>query len=149
MSTHNKPAVPFEKSQSLKGIDNIVVKGIVPNGSQRFNVNLQRGGGANAEDVPLHVDVRFNYGSDKNIMVFNDRKGGKWRSEERNAKTFPFAYGQRFKLKIRIQKDQYKIQIGDHDVKDFNHRQPVHDVDTLRIDGNVQLDEVKIETILN
>ncbi|KAL3874685.1 hypothetical protein ACJMK2_037661 [Sinanodonta woodiana] len=149
MYTYNKTAIPFEKSLSLKGIDNIVVKGMVPHGAQRFNVNLQRGGGANPENIPLHVDARFNYGSDKNIMVFNDRKDGKWRSEERNAKAFPFAYGEKFKLKIRLHKDQYKIQVCDRSIKDFNHRQPMDDVDTLRIDGKVELDEVKIETILD
>ncbi|KAK3595997.1 hypothetical protein CHS0354_032512 [Potamilus streckersoni] len=145
----SKPTVPFHKSVSLKGIDNIVIKGKVPHGAQRFNVWLQRGSGSDPEHVALVFDARFNFGSDKNIIVCNDRKGGKWGSEERNAKAFPLAHGEKFKMKIQLHKDEYKIQIGEHDVKEFHHRMPVHDVDTLRIDGNVELDEVKIESILN
>ncbi|KAK3595999.1 hypothetical protein CHS0354_032514 [Potamilus streckersoni] len=149
MSRHKKPSVPFHKHLSLHGIDNIIIKGKVLHGGDRFNIWLQRGDGSDPEHVALVFDVRFSYGSDRNLIVCNDRKGGKWGSEERNANAFPFTYGEKFKMTIELHKDEYKIKVGEHHIKEFHHRMPVHDVDTLRVDGKVELEEVKIETILD
>ncbi|KAK3595993.1 hypothetical protein CHS0354_032508 [Potamilus streckersoni] len=134
--------VPFVKNVSLKDNGKIVIKGKALAGASRFNIWLQKGAASEPENIVFVYDARFNFGSDKNLIVCNHRKGGSWGSEERNANSFPFVVGEKFKMKIKISHDQYQIQVGSH-VTTFHHRMPIHDVDTLRIDGNVELFEVK------
>ncbi|KAK3595996.1 hypothetical protein CHS0354_032511 [Potamilus streckersoni] len=111
----------------------------------RFNIWLQKGSASEPENAAFVFDARFNFASDKNTIVCNNRKGGSWGSEERHAHSFPFALGETFKIKIKVHHDQYQIQVGSHDVATFHHKMPIDEVDTLRIDGHVELHDVKVK----
>ncbi|KAL3874151.1 hypothetical protein ACJMK2_037202 [Sinanodonta woodiana] len=140
-----KFGVPYVKDISLKHDGKIVIKGKALEGASRFNIWLQKGSASEPENAALVFDVRFNYGTDKDTIVCNNRHGGSWGSEERHAHSFPFVQGEKFKVKINVHHDHYKIQVGSHDVATFHHKMPVHDVDTLRIDGHVDLHDVKVK----
>ncbi|XP_051817837.1 galectin-1-like [Antechinus flavipes] len=55
---------------------------------QRFRINL----GPDEDDIGLHFNPRFNYLNDKNIIILNTRKNGKWGEEQRDSR-FPYIPG--------------------------------------------------------
>ena len=70
----------------------------------RFNINFLSGG-----DVAFVFDVRFNFGSDRNILVRNTMQNGSWGREEREQPYFPFALDQFFELIVLVNQNSYKV----------------------------------------
>ncbi|KAL3874149.1 hypothetical protein ACJMK2_037200 [Sinanodonta woodiana] len=134
-------SIPFTKNISLRDVSKIVVKGRVLERPTRFSISLQNASSFEPDNVVFVYDARFNFGSDSNIIVCNNRNGGIWGSEERSD-YFPFVQKEKFKVKIKLNHSHYEIQVGSH-IWTFDHRMPIYDVDTLRIDGNVELYDVQ------
>ncbi|KAK3595995.1 hypothetical protein CHS0354_032510 [Potamilus streckersoni] len=135
--------IPFVRSVSLNENSKIIIKGRPLEGASRFNIWFQIGADPEPDNVAFAYDARFNYGSDKNVVVCSHRMGEGSCSEERNTYHFPFVQGHRFKIMILVNLDHYQIQVGSHVTK-FYHRFAIQDVDTLRIDGNIELIDVKV-----
>ncbi|KAL3874474.1 hypothetical protein ACJMK2_037483 [Sinanodonta woodiana] len=139
------PEVPFSTYVSFEDIDKITIKGTVLNEASRFNIWLQNGGSSDPDDVALVFDARFNFGTDYNTIVCNHKIEGNWGLEERNAPFFPFYPDGFFDIKIKLKDAFYQIKVNGQGVTEFFHKMPMQAVDTLRIDGDVELDEVKLK----
>ena len=62
-------------------------------------------------DVAFHFDVRFNFGSDRNVLVRNAQQNGSWGAEEKSAPYFPFVPNQNFDMIILIEHDCFKVSV--------------------------------------
>ena len=61
----------------------------------RININLRQDG----QNIPLHVDIRYNWHGNRKVLVINSLKNNKWQIEKRPG-GFPFNSGYRTTLKI-------------------------------------------------
>lgn len=75
----------------------------------RFTINLQEGTYPDC-NVGLHLDVRFHFGSDTNVVVRNHRSGGNWGPEERDVPYFPFAPNASFEMLILCDANCFKVK---------------------------------------
>lgn len=119
----------------------IFVSGIPHPGASRFNINLKCGG-----DTAFHFDARFNFGSDRNVIVRNAQQNGSWGPEEKQSPYFPFNYNQFFDMIILVEHACIKVAVNNQHLLEFYHRiQPISRIDTLRIDGDVRLTQVRFQ----
>ncbi|XP_060083867.1 galectin-9-like isoform X2 [Ylistrum balloti] len=141
------PPVPF-----LSGIPGGAVPGKMINimGSLasmpcRFHVNLQEGT-QDSCDVAFHMDVRFRFGSDGNIIVRNHMSRGTWGMEERTIPFFPFSIGASFDMIILVETTCFKVAINNKHFLEFKHRlHPPTRYSTLKIGGDVRLSQIRFQ----
>ena len=64
-------------------------------------------------DIALHLDVRFNYGRDKNVVITNEQRNGRWGIEKRKffVFDFPFAFNQMFDIAIKVEWDVFRVSL--------------------------------------
>ena len=77
----------------------------------RFTINLQTGPGNDSHNIPFHFSVRFDDPASGHVVVRNDRRGGSWGNEERNAFHFPFHKGAAFEISILIEHHEFKVKL--------------------------------------
>ncbi|XP_033736262.1 galectin-9-like isoform X2 [Pecten maximus] len=141
------PSVPF-----LSGIPGgavpgkmIYIMGNLASMPSRFNVNLQEGTLENC-DVAFHMDVRFRFGRDVNVVVRNHKSRGTWGSEERSIPFFPFSVQSSFDLIILVEPACFKVAINNAHFLEFKHRlHPPARYSTLKIDGDLTLTQVRFQ----
>lgn len=103
-----------------------------------FTVNLKCGASLDPTvNTALHFNVRFN----ESCVVRNTCQHGSWGSEERHGGN-PFQRGVPFDLAIHIKHNHIKINVNGRHFCDFNHRIPMHHINTLHIDGGVGITSV-------
>ncbi|XP_048468300.1 galectin-9 [Rhincodon typus] len=113
----------------------IMIKGRVLPQSDRFHVNLQCG------SIPHHCDVAFHFNpryANPGYVVCNTYKDQQWCMEERKYE-MPIQRGESFQLLILVQTDCYKVAVNDKHFLEFKHRIPVSRVDSITIDGRVEI----------
>ncbi|XP_052767586.1 galectin-4-like isoform X4 [Mya arenaria] len=136
------PPVPFV--HHLGGLypnKMIVISGIPHPGASRFSVNFQNG-----SDIAFHLDVRFNFGNSHNVVVRNHMSHHCWGSEERDLAWFPFSPDAWFEMMIMVEMSSYKVAVNNQHLMEFRHRiQPLGRFDTLRIDGDLRLTQVRFQ----
>ncbi|XP_051966575.1 galectin-9-like [Xyrauchen texanus] len=137
------PKTPFPGliQGGLQDGKSIIISGRVLPGANRFHVNLQCGSQSKA-DVALHFNPRYENGS--GYVVNNAYQNGCWGSEERKYET-PFPSGQPFTLQILVSMDAYKISTNGRHFMDFRHRIPFTRVDTVFVDGMVELNSIAFQ----
>ncbi|XP_048857548.1 galectin-9-like isoform X2 [Brienomyrus brachyistius] len=148
MACHNQqpffnPTVPFTGSiqGGLQPGKTITITGKVKQNAKRFHVNLQCGARAGA-DVALHINPRFD--NHPTFVVLNTYRNSAWGAEERKYEA-PFPRGSTFTLTIVVNRDKYKLLAnGDH-FMEFNHRIPFGQVDTVTVDGGVELASISFQ----
>lgn len=93
----------------------IVISGAVPANATRFSVNLQCGPKILAHevltarrDVALHINPRFDTGTDSVEVVRNSFFNNMWDVEEKSG-VFDLEPGSRFTLSVHCQKQQYLV----------------------------------------
>ncbi|XP_078404259.1 galectin-4-like isoform X2 [Cetorhinus maximus] len=113
----------------------IIIKGrVLPHG-KRFHVNLQCGSATQHCDVAFHFNPRF---EDSGYVVCNTFENHGWASEEKKSE-MPIQKGETFQLLILVQADCYKVTVNDKHFLEFKHRIPISRVDTIAIDGQVEI----------
>ncbi|XP_066559886.1 galectin-4-like isoform X2 [Amia ocellicauda] len=111
----------------------IIIRGMVPYGANRFHLNFMVGG---SRDVAFHLNPRIREG----MVVRNSYMGGCWGNEESNLDCNPFQEGQYFEISVRCGNWRYKVFVNGQRLCEFAHRlQPFTQVDTLQVEGDVQL----------
>lgn len=137
---HNsfRPQVPFEAPVSNGPTPGrlVQIRGIVPQGADRFDVNLQNGPGVYPPDISFHVSVRF----DQDCVVFNNCQGGAWGGEQRHPLTLHA--GQRFELLVLFEPESYKLAVNGQHLGEMVLRNSPHEATFVAINGAVELSSV-------
>ncbi|GFT82011.1 galectin-4 [Nephila pilipes] len=115
----------------------IEIKGAIPYGAQRFEINLLTGLDPSS-DRALHLSIRF----DGRVVVRNAMERGAWGIEERQG-IFPFTSGRDFTMMILVEFNGYRIAVNGQHCWEFNHRIPVQRVSSIYIDGSIQVDRIE------
>lgn len=137
------PRIPFTGSiqGGLQEGKSIIINGRVLPGANRFHVNLQCGSRHDA-DLALHFNPRYDSGS--GYIVTNTKRNSQWGSEERIHQAL-FPIGGVFTLQIMVDRPSYKISVNGMHVKEYNHRVPFSMVDTIVVDGMVEVNSIAFQ----
>ncbi|WAR20437.1 LEG4-like protein [Mya arenaria] len=110
-----------------------------------FTVYIQQGSHHEPHEIAMCVDARFWFNNESNSVVRNHKQGG-WGSEERTIPFFPFAQNAPFEMIILVEHHQFKVAVNNQHLMEFRHRiQPLGRFDTLRIDGDLRLTQVRFQ----
>ncbi|XP_046894509.1 congerin-2-like [Hypomesus transpacificus] len=104
--------LPFKVGQVL------TVTGVPNRDGDRFSINF----GHSVDDIALHLDVRFNYGNNSKMVVFNSCHSGNWHEKELIVKCFPFNYEEKFKVSITFTKEKFSVTLPDESKYQFPNR---------------------------
>ncbi|XP_030866601.3 galectin-9B isoform X1 [Gorilla gorilla gorilla] len=136
------PAVPFSGTiqGGLQDGFQITVNGAVLSSSgTRFAVDFQTGFSGN--DIAFHFNPRF---EDGGYVVCNTRQKGRWGPEERKMH-MPFQKGMPFDLCFLVQSSDFKVMVNGSLFVQYFHRVPFHRVDTISVNGSVQLSYISFQ----
>ncbi|XP_004712244.1 galectin-8 isoform X1 [Echinops telfairi] len=115
----------------------VVIKGEVNRNAKGFNVDLVAG---KSRDIALHLNPRLN----SKAFVRNSFLQDCWGEEERNITSFPFAPGMYFEMIIYCDVKEFKVAINGVHSLEYKHRfKELSNVDTLEIDGDINLLDVR------
>uniref|UniRef100_A0A0E9XDA5 Galectin n=1 Tax=Anguilla anguilla TaxID=7936 RepID=A0A0E9XDA5_ANGAN len=95
------------------------VKGAFHFNPQRFSINV----GQDEQNIALHCDVRFGYGSSRPVIVMNSRENNEF-GEEVRERNFPFQPEQEFEVTIAITDNTFHIKLPGDQVLVFPDRLP-------------------------
>ncbi|XP_034799205.2 galectin-9B-like [Pan paniscus] len=105
----------------------------------RFAVDFQTGFSGN--DIAFHFNPRF---EDGGYVVCNTRQKGRWGPEERKMH-MPFQKGMPFDLCFLVQSSDFKVMVNGSLFVQYFHRVPFHRVDTISVNGSVQLSYISFQ----
>lgn len=115
----------------------VVIKGEVNKKAKGFNVDLLSG---KSKDIALHLNPRLNV----KAFVRNSFLQEAWGEEERNITCFPFSPGMYFEMIIYCDVKEFKVAINGVHSLEYKHRfQELSSIDTLEVDGDIRLLEVR------
>ncbi|XP_066603032.1 galectin-8-like isoform X2 [Prorops nasuta] len=124
----------------------IIVMGRLKLLPHSFYLNLQKGKNIYPHpEIPLHLNPRFLYGNSYPCVVMNCWTNGKWSNEERHQGQLSWMPGREFLLIIRCEFEGYTIWLGQKMIGEFKHRLQPTVVDTLRISGDIVLQQITME----
>ncbi|XP_055002827.1 galectin-8 isoform X1 [Sorex araneus] len=115
----------------------VVIKGEVNTNAKGFHVDLISG---KSKDIALHLNPRLN----SKAFVRNSFLQESWGEEERNITCFPFSPGMYFEMIIYCDVREFKVAINGVHSLEYKHRfKELSNIDTLEIDGDIHLLEVR------
>ncbi|KAF6073387.1 galectin 8 [Phyllostomus discolor] len=115
----------------------VVIKGEVNAKAKSFNVDLISG---KSKDIALHLNPRLNI----KAFVRNSFLQESWGEEERNITCFPFSTGMYFEMIIYCDVKEFKVAVNGVHCLEYKHRfKELSNIDTLEIDGDIHLLEVR------
>ncbi|XP_030190190.1 galectin-8 isoform X3 [Lynx canadensis] len=115
----------------------VVIKGEVNTNAKGFNVDLISG---KSKDIALHLNPRLNI----KAFVRNSFLHESWGEEERNITCFPFSPGMYFEMIIYCDVREFKVAVNGVHSLEYKHRfKDLSNIDTLEIDGDIHLLEVR------
>ncbi|XP_007170844.2 galectin-8 isoform X6 [Balaenoptera acutorostrata] len=115
----------------------VVIKGEVNTNAKGFAVDLLSG---KSKDIALHLNPRLNV----KAFVRNSFLQQSWGEEERNITCFPFSPGMYFEMIIYCDVREFKVAVNGVHSLEYRHRfKDLSDIDTLEIDGDIHLLEVR------
>nr|CBX45521.1 GALECTIN-8 protein [Paracentrotus lividus] len=120
----------------------IFLSGKVRANPDRFHVNLQCGVGQNPRpDIGFHFNPRFQ----AQTVVRNTLQRQSWGNEERNASYFPFAPNGFFEMIILCEAQGFKVAVNGQHFLEYAHRLPCQNINTLVIDGAVDIHQIRFQ----
>ncbi|KAL1780171.1 galectin-9 isoform X1 [Sigmodon hispidus] len=99
----------------------------------RITVNFQTG--HSGDDIAFHFNPRF---EDGGYVVCNTKQKGHWGPEERKMQ-MPLQKARPFELCFLVQNSGFKVMVNKSLFTQYSHRVPYHLVDTLAVNGSLQL----------
>lgn len=126
------PRTPFTKGANASNGLIFTVDGYVHPYANRFSFNLHIGGPEG--NIALHVDHRF----DQRCIVRNTRRDGAWENEERHS-DIPLSQGNSFKMQVLVESQRFMIAYNQRHFCEFYHRLPFYAIDTVNIQGDVEI----------
>ncbi|TEA41928.1 hypothetical protein DBR06_SOUSAS26810020 [Sousa chinensis] len=115
----------------------VVIKGEVNTNAKGFAVDLLSG---KSRDIALHLNPRLNV----KAFVRNSFLQESWGEEERNITCFPFSPGMYFEMIIYCDVREFKVAVNGVHSLEYRHRyKDLSHIDTLEIDGDIHLLEVR------
>ncbi|XP_044614524.1 galectin-8 isoform X2 [Equus asinus] len=137
----SNPIIPYVGTipEQLEPGTLIVVRGHVPNDSDRFQVDLQCGSSVKPRaDVAFHFNPRFKR---SNCIVCNTLKNEKWGWEEITY-DMPFKKERSFEIVFMVLKDKFQVAANGKHILLYAHRISPEKIDTLSISGKVNIHSV-------
>uniref|UniRef100_A0A2K5IFX9 Galectin n=1 Tax=Colobus angolensis palliatus TaxID=336983 RepID=A0A2K5IFX9_COLAP len=135
-------AVPFSgtiQGGLQDGLEITVSGTVLSSSGSRFAVNFQTGFSGN--DIAFHFNPRF---EDGGYVVCNTRQNGSWGPEERKMH-MPLQKGMPFDLCFLVQSSDFKVMVNGSLFVQYFHRVPFHRVDTISVNGSVQLSYISFQ----
>ncbi|KAH9487578.1 Galectin-4 [Bulinus truncatus] len=108
---------------------NIIVRGRVPEGLDKFSLNLTKDK-HDGSDIIFHFNPRVPIKT-----VVRNTYHGHWQEEEREIPSFPFFHGAKFTMKINVGPQSYSVMVDGQFFIQYNHRLPPQEAKYLRLDG--------------
>lgn len=112
-----------------------------------FLINLQQGRNIWPHpSINLHISTRFNQESHGgyHIVLCNTWLDNEWGKEEFSPQDCLFTPGQEFSLRILCREDAFVAWVDEQPLFNFKHRNPFQNIDTLFIQGDIFINEVKV-----
>uniref|UniRef100_A0A2K5IGJ9 Galectin n=1 Tax=Colobus angolensis palliatus TaxID=336983 RepID=A0A2K5IGJ9_COLAP len=137
-------AVPFSgtiQGGLQDGLEITVSGTVLSSSGSRFAVNFQTGFSGN--DIAFHFNPRF---EDGGYVVCNTRQNGSWGPEERKMH-MPLQKGMPFDLCFLVQSSDFKVMVNGSLFVQYFHRVPFHRVDTISVNGSVQLSYISFQSL--
>ncbi|XP_028662934.1 galectin-9-like [Erpetoichthys calabaricus] len=134
------PKIPFSGSipGGLCEGKVITITGRVLPNADRFDINFKSG-----PDNALHFNPRYE-GGDK-YVVCNTCNNSSWGSEERTYKDF-VQQGSLFTLTFLVNPDSYTVLWDGDNFLQYQHRIPICKVDTINVNGAVDVASISFQT---
>ncbi|XP_059163775.1 uncharacterized protein LOC131946818 [Physella acuta] len=121
----------------------IIVRGRVPYGEDRFHINLQT-----EQEDGCDVAFHFNPRTDSQTVVRNSYQGG-WQGEEVDTPYFPFSHGSKFTIRIYVGLDYYVVLVNGRYFLQYNHRLSYQDVRYMKLSEGAEFYESTIQNSCN
>lgn len=116
----------------------IVIRGLIPNGASRLNINFLVGF---SREIAMHMSLRMA----ERRVVRNAFLNGSWGEEEVELSYNPFAHGERFDIVVRCGNACFHVYVNGQHLFNFDHRfGNFQQIDAIEIDGDVVLSAVQL-----
>ncbi|KAB5584538.1 hypothetical protein PHYPO_G00108720 [Pangasianodon hypophthalmus] len=127
------------KDMTFKAGQELTISGKPKSGCNLFSINI----GHDPDNIALHFNPRFNYGSDNNIIVCNSNRGG-W-GEELKEHCFPFDKSESFKVVVSFNNEQFYIKLPNGTMMSFPNRFGDDSFKHIDVQGDVKVQGLKIK----
>ncbi|KAJ3610137.1 hypothetical protein NHX12_022231 [Muraenolepis orangiensis] len=125
------------KNVHLQVGDQLRVKGFVPNGANRFSINL----GAGEQDLALHFNPRFQGGS--TLLVCNSLVGGCWAQEQRQ-NCQGLWHGQHVEFLFKLMGDTFRVELPGGQEVLFPNRRGTKVITYVAVEGDLKLSALEV-----
>lgn len=131
--------VPSIQSCRIHTGSRIFVRGFIPPGADRFELNFLQGYG-DSDDIAFHFNPRFN----TRTIVKNHRRNGQWGQEENQPfpAYMPLMPGTQIDLQITCNPDRYTVYMNNHLIAEYFHKIPPGFVMALQYKGDISVTSV-------
>lgn len=150
MSFIANPTVPFAMPLACVSPGLMIqVAGRLLSKEHRFTIDLQCGPKTCCprDDVALHLTPHFD--GDLSKIIRNAMLNHQWGMEESYGHSPYQDPNQSFTILIWCQEDRFKIAINNQHYADFPYRLPLERINTLIVDGKMELNSVRVEKYLD
>ncbi|CAF1231099.1 unnamed protein product [Adineta ricciae] len=129
---------PIQSCRIVTG-SRIFVRGFIPPGANRFELNLLQGYN-DGDDIAFHFNPRF----DSRTIVKNHRRNGQWGSEENQPfpPYMPLMPGSQIDLQISCQPDRYTILMNGQLIAEYYHKITPGSVMALQYKGDIVIQSI-------
>uniref|UniRef100_G1Q926 Galectin n=1 Tax=Myotis lucifugus TaxID=59463 RepID=G1Q926_MYOLU len=136
MSQFTAPFIPA-LTAALSPHSLVIEETLIKSYLKSFNVDLISG---KSKDIALHLNPRLN----SKAFIRNSFLQESWGEEERNITCFPFSPGMYFEMIIYCDVKEFKVAVNGVHSLEYKHRfKELPSIDTLEVDGDIQLLEVR------